>query len=360
MLPNIKDRYEAWLRAPPVSDSSDPHIEFRVAAESEFERIFDLIDEAFGVRRPRALFHWAYRRNPLGPARCWVGVEKRSGRFVCSGSHFPWPVVREGEVLCGFQGGDAAVALDFQRRGLTELRRRTQTRHPVHHTETRVMWPNEISLQRERKYGRHDELLGAFGEGVFQLEDSARRWLRPLAAATRRLAGAARRGERAATRGGPIVQEVTRFDSGFDAATERCMTWNGFWSPHDAEFLNWRYLDRPVGSHRALAVLEGDEVAGYCVVRGDGRTAVLMEFAAPQAGAVPLLLLRSAMETAREAGCRRLSFFAPPGWRHWPIFRTAGLADRRSPRILSVVPSSLYGAGRLEEWQLVPGDSDAS
>jgi hypothetical protein len=65
------------------------------------------------------------------------------------------------------------------------------------------------------------------------------------------------------------------------------------------------------------------------------------------------------METAREAGCRRLSFDAPPTWRHWPTFRAAGLEERRARRFLQVDTFLPGGAGRLEEWQLVPGDSDA-
>jgi hypothetical protein len=358
MLPQAKSRFEEWLQRPLPSDSSHPWLEFRMVRETEFERVFDLIDEAFGVKRSRALFDWAYRRNPLGCARCWVGIEKRTGRFICSGTHFPWPVARGGEVLCGFQGGDSVVAPEFQRRGLTELRRRTQARHPLHATETRIMWPNEISLRRERKHGRYDELLGPLQEGVFRLERRAGRlsrgWLRLLDAAAKRLPGASAR------RRGLVVEEVGRFDSGFDEVTQRCMDWQGFWCPHDAEFLNWRYLDRPVGTYRALAVVGGAEVAGYCVVRGDGRTGLLMEFSAPESGEVPLLLLRGAMEAASEAGCRRLAFDAPPRWRHWPTFRAAGLVECRPRRYLQVDTRQPLGPGRLDDWQLLPGDDDAS
>jgi hypothetical protein len=156
------------------------------------------------------------------------------------------------------------------------------------------------------------------------------------------------------------VEVVRRFDSGFDEVTRRCMAWKGFWSPHDAEFLNWRYLDCPVGMHRALAIRAGDEVAGYCVVRtdwGEGK-GLLLEFAAPERGEVPRLLLRTALKAAREAGCRQLGFFATPGWRHWPAFREAGLVPRR-PR-LQLFGSPALGARTLEHWQLVPGDSDSA
>jgi hypothetical protein len=216
-----------------------------------------------------------------------------------------------------------------------------------------------------RKTGRAAEVTGPLYEGVFPLNASARRISRELArrliAARDRLReGWARTG--GAERRDLTVEEVGRFDSGFDEATRRCMAWKGFWSPHDAEFLNWRYLDRPVGTHRALAVLAGDEVAGYCVVRTDGdrRKGLLLEFAAPERGEVPRLLLRTALKAAREAGCRRLGFFATPGWRHWPAFRAAGLVPRRPHRFLQLFGSPALDVQALENWQLVPGDADST
>ena len=363
MLPTARDRYQTWLRKPIASDLRDPRFEGRLADPSEYERIYDLVDTAFGVRRPRALYDWAYRRNPLGAARCAVVVARGSGRIVSSISHFPWPIARDGEAVCGIQAGDSAVAPEYRRQGLAELRRRVGDRILLHASETRIGWPNKKSIGHMRKAGRDAEIAGLLDEGIFRVHASARRtyreWPRRFAAAGARLR------EAWARDGGPAlrdlaVEEVGRFDSGFDGVTRRCMAWKGFWSPHDSEFLNWRYLDRPVGTHRALAVLAGDEVAGYCVVRTDGGKGLLLEFAAPERGEVPRLLLRSALKAAREAGCRQLGFFATPGWRHWPAFRAAGLVPRRPHRILGLVGSLALGAQALENWQLVPGDGDAT
>lgn len=363
MLPTARDRYEAWLRKPAASDSSDPRFEIRLADPSEYERVYDLVDTAFGVPRPRSLYDWAYRRNPLGAARCWVGVERGSGRIVCSAAHFPWPIARDGEAVCGTQAGDAAVDPEYQRQGITSLRRTVQESNPLHASETRIGWPNEKSIGRMRKSSRGAEIAGPLYEGVFPLDSSVRRisreWAKRLVATGGRLReGWTRDG--GATRRDLTVEAVGHFDSGFDEVTRRCMAWKGFWSPHDAEFLNWRYLDRPVGTHRALAVRAGDEVAGYCVVRTDGGKGLLLEFAAPERGQVPRLLLRTALEAAREAGCRHLGFFATPGWRHWPAFHAAGLAPRRPHRFLQLVGSPALGAQTLENWQLVPGDGDST
>lgn len=250
---------------------------------------------------------------------------------------------------------------EYQRQGLTTLRRSVQDSNPLHESETRIGWPNEKSVAHMRKTGRVAELAGPLYEGIFPLEAPARwvsrEWARRLVAPWGRLREGWARDAAAAPRH-LTLEEVRRFDSAFDRATRRCMAWNGFWSPHDADFLNWRYLDRPLGTHRALAVREGDEVAGYCVVRTDGGKGLLLEFAAPDRGEVPRLLLRTALKAAREAGRRHLGFFATPRWRHWTTFRAAGLLPRRPYRFLQLTGSPPLGAQTLENWQLVPGDGD--
>ena len=66
MIHKIGDQYEEWLRLPVPQVSPDPDFEVRRAAVSDFERIYDLIDETWGVKRPCALYEWLYRRNPMG------------------------------------------------------------------------------------------------------------------------------------------------------------------------------------------------------------------------------------------------------------------------------------------------------
>ena len=70
----------------------------------------------------------------------------------------------------------------------------------------------------------------------------------------------------------PVHTEVVRrFDSSVDPVTERWMESTGYWCPHDAEFLNWRYLDHPVNDYTAIAAIsEAGDPVGYTVVRSDG------------------------------------------------------------------------------------------
>jgi len=344
MLPRAVEQFEEWFQAPFPGKSSDSRFEVRPARPTEFERLYDLVDEVFGVERPRAVFDWLYRDNPTGVARCWIVTEKATGRLVCQSAGWPWPLAHGLEPHLADLVGDSVVAPDWQRQGIAKVRNEVQKQHQVHPSRIVLGWPNEKTQARLRKRDRAQELLDPLMEGVFRVGGGPRRAWRRLLDTTRSRA--------------LRVAEVTRFDSGFDALTERTMAWPGFWCPHDAEFLNWRYFAHPTRSYRALAALAGDDPAAYCVLRTEGPTALLTEFAAPEAGAAPTLLLHRALEAACEAGCRRLAFYAPPGWRHWPSFRSAGLAERRSDRILTVSGSEDPDASRIESWQILPGDDD--
>jgi len=344
MLPKAAHCFEEWFQAPLPEESSDPRFAVRRAHPSEFERHYDLVDEAFGGKRSRAVFDWLYRHNPGGVAHCWAVEEKATGRLVCQEASWPWPMAHGVEPCLGYLVGDLAVAPDLQHQGIAELRRRASDRDPSNAAGTKLGWPNEKTRGRFRKHGRVRDLVGPMLEGSFHVGRGPRRpWRSWLDSARRR---------------GLRVEEVTHFDSGFDELTRRTMAWRGFWCPHDAEFLNWRYLAHPTRRYLALAVLDGDDLAGYCVLRTQGRAALLMEFAAPEAGGAPRLLLQRALEAARNAGCRRLVCCAPPGWRHWPSFRAVGFAEHRSDRALHVRGTPDPDAYRMERWQIVPGDFD--
>ena len=72
ILPRATDRFEEWLRIPLSAEAEDPRFEMRRAHPSEFEEIYDLVDASFGVRRPRVVYDWLYRRNVSGMANCWI------------------------------------------------------------------------------------------------------------------------------------------------------------------------------------------------------------------------------------------------------------------------------------------------
>lgn len=359
------DRFEEWLHAPATLESSHAHVDIRRAVPAEFDAIYDLVNETFGFKKPHAVYEWLYRRNPYGLARCWIVVERASGRLIASTAFWPWPLARGTQPLEGTLGGDTVVAADWQRRGIATLRNDTRKSHAWQDTFIGLSWPNQKSRRRGIKQGRAQKILGPVPLALLVLDTKAflthRGWPAivgaPAALATdgllrlwRRIMLRAEPGQR--------VEAVRRFDGPFDAVTRRCTAWAGYWCPHDATFLNWRYLDHPAGRYTAFALVAGDALAGYAVLRYGAHDAWLMEFVAPAAPARgAATLLRHVVGAARAAGCATLRFSAPRAWPHWPLLRAAGFASIRSELYL-------WAGGdhpepwHLDRWKWGPGDMD--
>jgi len=359
------DRFAEWFRAPVPLESTHPRFDIRRARPAEFDRIYDLVDESFRVQRPRAVYDWLYRRNPFGLARCWVVIDRASNRLVANAASWPWPMAQGAERLEGVLGGDWVIAPEWRRQGISALRTEVWDGHPWRGKITALSWPNEKSRGSGTKRGRGERIVGPVPRAVLPLNAecylAAKRWPAVFAAIGGTVADAALemwRAVRLPRQTGLVIEPVRRFNSSFDAVTQRCMAWHGFWSPHDADFLNWRYLDHPAGQYTAFAVAEGADLAGYYVLKVGGLAGWLMELAVPVSprrlgGAV----LLHAAKTAREAGCAYLRFSAPPRWRHWQLLHAAGFVP---------TPSEIYlwpgGEGpkvrQLDMWQWVPGDMD--
>ncbi len=344
------ERFEAWLRVPLPPQPPHPRLEVRRAHPSEFEKIYELVDEAFGTSRSRALYDWLYRRNPNGTARCWIVVDKNSGKLAASGADCPWSVAQGGQPRNGYLTADYVVAPGWQGRSMTELRRKVRFSHPWTAQEIQLAWPNVKSVGRARKHGRSESLLGPIPQGQLDLGTGPTRTRAAQAGWWSTFSGRAPE---------PGVEELRSFDSAFDGPTRRCMAWDGFWLPHDSDFLNWRYLEHPTREYIAFALAASENVAAYAVVNVCRRSARLMEFVAPQQpDHVPRALLLRAAEIAREAGCRRLGFFSGPAWPHWPLFRSAGFTQESGEMYFLADGPQRPQVRCLENWRFVPGDHD--
>lgn len=361
-----RDAFDEWLRAPVPALSPDPRVEVRRAQVSEFERVYDLIDEAFAFKRSRALSDWLYRRNPYGVARCWISVERATGTLVGSVVNWPWPLAHGLRPLPAAQGGDAAVAPGWQRQGIHEVAGQIRESHPWIRSTVNYGWPNAGSVQRVRKTDKAARLLGALPVRVLPLRARAslqgRGLPRPLASIGGLLMDSVFSTWSTMALGKAFdgcVESVRRFDSVFNEVTWRCMPSEGYWSPHTAEFLNWRYLDDPVRNHIAFAFTVGDTLIGYSVVRIDSRKAQLMELVMPsEAPGAARKLLFHVIKAAADAGCSRVVVVAPPAWRHWRLLRTAGFIARPSDRFMYAYSwrDDAPDVQSLKSWEFLGGD----
>ncbi|MDP6977822.1 MAG: hypothetical protein QF570_04370 [Myxococcota bacterium] len=170
MIPTPPDLFDEWHALPVSEESPDPRFRVYRAREEDFERIYDCVDQAFGRKRPRAAYEWLYRANPYGRARMWLLDEVSSGRLLKTGGSFPWPIWRGDEPRVAGLGGDAATVPDWQRKGLSALRRRVRLSHPWGKTMTTIAGPNRGSQVVAKKAGEDSGLLGRLRGGVAILQ----------------------------------------------------------------------------------------------------------------------------------------------------------------------------------------------
>lgn len=351
------DTFEDWLNVPLEVTSPDPRFEVRRARPADFERIYDLVDEVFGVKRPRAEYAWLYLRNPTGTARCWSTIDKETGKLVANSASWPWPTSRGDAPLFGALSGDGVVAAQLQRKRVSEVRLVVSRTHPSRWNEIRFGWMNQNSVHRAHKLGRTGRLKGPLPRRVLYLKGRSRLvrsgWPRGLAVGAGPVFDLVQRLRR--NGGSGRVEDVSRFDDRFEAIDRQAMRSRHLWFPRNADFLNWRYGSHPSFEYRSLALLEGERLDAFCVLKLDGPRATLMEFAAP--GDSGSRLLAAARGAAIEAGCDRLEVFATPDWNRWTLFASAGFLDRNSIHYLFLRTRGDEQSD-LGEWQLMPGDHD--
>ncbi len=340
-----------WYRAPLGDFAGVPGYHVRRATPDDFEAIWDLVDDAFGVRRSRTLYEWLYRKNPCGPARCFNVIEDATGELVATGAHCPWPGAVGDRRVPAQVNGDSAVRRSARGRGIDKMRLDAWRRHPLRSRVVTVGWPNETSLRHTRQRGLHGMLAGPLRRVVLRLDS------RPPGASLLERSMDKLRGLARGSGSGLRVERVTRFDERFEPLAARFMRSEGVWFPRNAEFLDWRYLAHPVREYLAFALLRRDELLGFCVLNLDGSRATLMELAAPHGSEETTFLLGRASEVVRQAGCGRVEFFASSGFGQWASLDAAGFVPRKSERMLFL---NRFGSpdSAAENWSVTPAENE--
>lgn len=365
-IPIPEDIFDEWLAAPLGRECEDPRFVVERARPEQFEAVYDCVDLAFGRKRDRALYRWLYEQNPYGLARIWILRVRDTGQILKTGGFYPWPIWRGDRPRAGSLSGDSGTIPEWQRKGLARLRRVVRRSHPMSSTFATIAGPNEGSRIVGQKAGEASTMVGELTGGVVVLRGAPLAERAGLPAAVARPVGALAGGLfgawRRATlrpRDGLRFEVIDRCRSDLDAVTLATMRFPHWWSPHNATFLNWRYLDHPVEDYQALALVDPtrDRPVAYAVVRLAGDEGTLAEFAAaPEHG--PTLLAQT-LAFAREAGCGSLNFFGTPVWRHWGLFRRAGFLPYRTNNFLDASDWEDKDVSEdIRKWQLTPGDRD--
>jgi ribosomal protein S18 acetylase RimI-like enzyme len=304
-------------------------------------------------------WEWKFEQNPHGAGRIWVADDE--GRIA--GCYIWNPVrVRLGEatLLCA-QSVDAAVHPDYRRQGLfTELARTAMEDETTEELALVYAFPVEAAYRGQVRIG--------FTPGV------------PPTAVARPLLNTPMKRRRV---DGLVVNELTEFDSRFDAFSNSRKGWE-LNVQRDAEYLQWRYRDHPTRKYDTLVCEKNGQLCGYCAVsveptqRHLARGYIVDLQVLPDAEPAAALLGYHALKKLRSRGARvAISWLRPSGPEQ------EGLASLGfSPRYESIrrrvtrphyvtqflvlqnhattLSELLAGRGLADPppWSLVPGDCD--
>ncbi len=309
----------------------------------------------------RARYDWLYRRNPFGVARAWIAADETDGRIVGAAAAFPRPIVVDGAVVDGWNLGDFAIdaryralgpALRLQRALLDEVTRAGALAydHPsagmlaiyrwlkVEPTGRVVRYAKPLRLEGRSASGVVDRLVGLPGNAVLRLADAVGR-------------------PRSDAAGAPLE----RFDVRAEELARRVAAACRVSGLRSAAYLNWRYLDSPLGGHEVIAVAGSEACEGFAVVRREGRHAVLRELVAEPGSAAIHALLSHVVARLRRVGTQTLSAPILDTSPLVPVLRRWGFHAREwTPFVVVTGGASPLAdvVGRGQHWMLADGDRD--
>jgi len=354
-----KRNWRDWQNAQPPFQSTDPRFELRLSSPEDFPEIYALLNTVFDGQRTEAEFDWIYRKNPYGEAFCEVVIEKSSGQIITTNGHFPWPLRKGDQDFSAVQSGDAATHPRMQRQGLMSLRLQLQQEHPWNSTHIHIALPNEASRALALKYNQPNPTCPMpFAKKIldwrsFLSTKGVPNYLAKVAAPV----------AHAATRppdrqlGELRIEAIHSFDQQHQALSLECSRSEGFWCPHGAQWMNWRYFGHPTKEYMAHGLYDGDQLKAFSVVRLDDSSAMLMELISSDIHS-SLILLGQVEAIARKAGAITIDSYASESWKQWPALKQQRYFMRPSNIYVDTESIDYPDVLLSKNWQLLPGDSD--
>lgn len=240
---------------------------FREAGASDFQEIEKLF-ECEGIAPGWA--DWKYLRSPDGHARVFIiesSGESIVGTLVYMPRRFSLP---DGSSLTVMQAVDIYLSASLRDQqvflGLLGFARQ-------HVRGARIGVPNELSAIFAT--GKAWRVLGLYERYIFPVAAGARLADTPFALLASLANGLSRVYQLcwlAGNRRGLSMQPIERFDKDF-SFDPICA--HGIRS---AAYLNWRFMDNPVGTYKAYEFFDGDESVGYCVFTQMEASIVVSDF----------------------------------------------------------------------------------
>lgn len=307
-----------------ISPDDDRKPKFRPTTDADVDEVVAMLQLAFETWppvditvTPQEHLRWKLTSHPLATETNTVMI--LDGSIVATVVQFAREVQVGGEMLISHSGSDTSVHPRVQGTGLLRFTapyadQHIQARYDFsfntesHHPRLRQ---RNARLQLQTRFANQLRILvRTFDTKAFVGVHLKRGGWRHLASTA---AGAARRRATPDAKSAELeVTTIELFDDRFDRLWQAAADEFTFLPDRRAPFLNWRYLDPRGGESLVRAVLEGDEVAGYSVLRSQSDRVVIADMlAAPGRLDVVGALVGDAARIAEEEGAPTLSCALP-------------------------------------------------
>lgn len=222
-------------------------------------------------------FHWQYEQNPAGRALIGMAQDRESGEVVGQFWLLPMRVQVLDQICMGSVIVNGLVHPSYRRQGIvSNLGKSVYANCPRRGIDFTYSMPSPASYHvdtivlKNRELGQIPLLIRPLDWGALVAYRFGQKWPEHLARAGQRVFArlSERRGLARHRAGHSLrIDEVTRFDSTFDAFWAKVRQKYPVAVVRDAAWLNWRYKDVPTRDYRALAAYDGQSLVGYAVTR---------------------------------------------------------------------------------------------
>ena len=338
-----------------------------VDVHGEKERLAPFLRDHLPAHRNTHYYDWLYLRNPFGRGRAWVALEEGTTEIVGAAAAFPRLTHVNGQPTTCWNLGDFAILPEYRSLGPAVQLQRCCLRevldggipfaydHPSCNMMAVYRWMKIMPTGEVVRYarplrvdGQVEKILGkgALSRGVSGVGNLA------LSIA----------GRRASTASPINAAALTgRFDDRVDALDHRLSAQGIVAGARTADYLNWRYLDNPLGDHDVFIVEEDEMIRGYIVVRREDETATVTDFMAEPESSVTDALLSRTIDSVRGTSIRTLSVPVLQNSALVPTLEGWGFQPRESrPFVVSTQHGGpLDGTvNRAANWYHTDGDRD--
>src|SRR6266850_372300 len=338
----------------------------RAELESDCAALTELLRRNLAPEADSRRFEWLYRESPHGAARAWLAVESESGSVVGAAAAFPRRMYFDGFEKKGWVLGD--FCLDAKHRSLGPARQlqraclRGATNAPfefcydfpslammavykrlgIQPSGNLVRWARPLRLERKLEPIVRSKLivraLGTIGNVFFR-----------------------RRGWKGSKGICELVLHEGRCGPEFTNLDSRVRERAGVFTVRTAEYLNWRYLDKPGVSYEILTAHREGGLIGFTVFSLEGEQGRIVDLCSSDEPEVIACLLDAITELLAARGAATVSLTAAV-WHPWSTFFVrAGFRRREESPVVVHAPggSCPFNATLIANWHLMQGERDS-